>query len=103
MTSASRSGVSVTGSNNLIDRCRIAWNAGASIVIGGVDNRVVNSRIHDSGLLGSYYSGIYIFQSEKLQGGGHVIGSNTLYNLGRGAIISAPLVDGPIREHTPSR
>ena len=83
---SARSGVAVTGSSNLIERCRIAWNAGASIVIGGENNRVVNSRIHDSGLLGSYYSGIYIFQPEKLQGGGHEIASNTLYNLGRGAI-----------------
>jgi hypothetical protein len=87
----SKSGVSMTGSNNLIERCRIAWNAGASIVVGGVDNRVLNSRIHDSGLLGSYYSGIYIFQEEKLHGGGHEIGSNTLYNLGRGAIHMASI------------
>lgn len=83
---SAKSGVFMTGKNNLIERCRIAWNSAASIVIGGEDNRVLNSRIHDSGLLGSYYSGIYIFQQAKLQGGGHEIARNTFYNLGRGAI-----------------
>lgn len=83
---SAKSGVFMTGSNNLIEHCQIAWNSAASIVIGGEDNRVLNSRIHDSGLLGSYYSGIYIFQQEKLQGGGHEIARNTFYNLGRGAI-----------------
>jgi hypothetical protein len=88
---STKSGVYVTGRGNIIDRCQVAWNAGASIVIGGEDNRVLNSRIHDSGLLGSYYSGIYIFQEEKLQGGGHEIAQNTIYNLGRGAIHMASI------------
>jgi hypothetical protein len=83
---SSRSGVFMTGSKNLIEHCKIAWNSAASIVIGGEDNRVLNSRLHDSGLLGSYYSGIYIFQPAKLQGGGHEIARNTIYNCGRGAI-----------------
>ena len=83
---SSKCGVYMTGSKNVIERCQIAWNSAASILLGGEDNRVLNSRVHDSGLLGSYYSGIYVFQQEKLAGGGHEIARNTLYNLGRGAI-----------------
>ncbi len=85
-TPAERSGVLMSGRSNTLEHCRIAWNAGASVLMGGLDNRVLNCRLHDSGLLGSYYSGIYIFQQEKLTGGGHEIGHNTLYNFGRGAI-----------------
>jgi hypothetical protein len=79
-------GIFVTGNNNRIERCRLAFNAGASIVLGGENNRVLNSRIHDSGLLGSYYAGIYVFQDKEDQGGGHIIASNTIYFTGRGAI-----------------
>lgn len=84
-------GVFISGKENALEHCEIAYNSGASVILAGIDNKIINCRIHDSGLLGSYFSGIYVMQLAKNQGGGHEIGNNTMYNFGRSAIHLATL------------
>ncbi|UZO81624.1 RICIN domain-containing protein [Aquimarina sp. ERC-38] len=49
-----RQSVLITGSNNVIERCEIAWGAGNGVYDQGTDSRVLNSYIHDFNYLGNY-------------------------------------------------
>lgn len=78
----------VGGVSNRIERCEVAYSSGAAIAIVGKGQQVFNNRFHDTGLQGSYSSGILVYNyadyTEQL--GGHEIASNTVYNVPRSAI-----------------
>ncbi len=73
-------GVGVFGSGNVISNCEIAWSAGDGITLYGTNNRVENCIVHDCN-----YNGLDC-NPLSLNGRGHVITRNTVYNGGRGLI-----------------
>lgn len=73
-------GVGVFGSGNVIRNCEIAWSAGDGITLYGTNNRVENCIVHDCN-----YNGLDC-NPLSLNGRGHVVTRNTVYNGGRGLI-----------------
>ncbi|TCI94258.1 RICIN domain-containing protein [Tenacibaculum sp. M341] len=52
--SANKQSILLEGSNNVVEKCEIAFGAANGIKIGGNNNKILNSRIHDFNYLGSY-------------------------------------------------
>ena len=77
------SGIIVSGSNNVIRNCTVAWSAGSGIVLMGRDSRAINNLVHDvtyqnvdaGGIsLGAQYGGGDSLDNE--------VAYNTVYNTG---------------------
>ncbi len=49
-----RQSVLITGDNNVIEKCEIAWGAGNGVYDQGNDNKLLNSYVHDFNYLGNY-------------------------------------------------
>ncbi len=73
--------VLMQGKNNTIERCEIAFGSGNGIKVGGADNKILNSKIHDFNYLGSYDAPI------NARGGVRTkIINNTIYRGGRDGV-----------------
>ncbi|WP_299261862.1 right-handed parallel beta-helix repeat-containing protein, partial [uncultured Aquimarina sp.] len=49
-----RQSLLMTGNNNTIERCEVAWGAGNGVYDKGNDNKLLNSYVHDFNYLGNY-------------------------------------------------
>lgn len=73
--------VLMQGKNNTIERCEIAFGSGNGIKVGGADNKILNSKIHDFNYLGSYDAPI------NARGGVRTkIVNNSIYRGGRDGV-----------------
>ncbi len=75
------SGLVVSGKNNEIRKCSIAYSAGNGISLLGEKNKVVNCIIHDVNYAAVDCSCI------RAIGNGHFISRNTLFNAGRSCLV----------------
>ncbi len=79
--SAGKQSVLLEGANNIVEKCEIAFGAANGIKIGGNNNKILNSRIHDFNYLGSYDAPI------NARGGKNsVFKGNTIFRGGRDGI-----------------
>ena len=84
-TGMNDTGVMVSGSHNELRRCSIAWSAGNGVALLGTDNRVIDCLIHDVDYAAVDCGAI------RAMGRRHVIRKNTLYNVGRSALVNRHL------------
>ncbi len=79
--STNEQSINMSGSNNTIDHCEIAFGAATGIRDGGSSNKIINSSIHDFNFLGNYDCPI------NLRGGNNTtLSNNSIYNGGRDCI-----------------
>ncbi len=78
--------IDLSGSNNKVERCEIAWGANTGIWLAGENNIVENCIIHDFNYLASYGAPIM-----ARSGSGSKIIGNTLFNAGRDVVQSVNL------------
>lgn len=79
--SAGKQSVLLEGSNNVVEKCEIAFGAANGIKIGGNNNKILNSRIHDFNYIGSYDAPI------NARGGKNsVFKGNTIFRGGRDGV-----------------
>jgi len=79
--SANKQSVLLEGKNNVVEKCEIAFGAANGIKIGGDNNKILNSRIHDFNYLGSYDAPI------NARGGKNsVFKGNTIFRGGRDGV-----------------
>ena len=84
ITNGSRTGsasVKVQGSNNIIEKCEIAFNAGSGLDVRGNNHIIQNNYIHDFDFLASYDAPLIIRGIVN-----NTIKYNTVFNGGRDAI-----------------
>ncbi|MEM6319869.1 MAG: right-handed parallel beta-helix repeat-containing protein [Bacteroidota bacterium] len=70
--------IELRGSNNLVERCEIAYGAHSGIWLAGTDNIVRNNIIHDFNYLASYAAPVMLRGGER-----SLVTQNTIYNGGR--------------------
>lgn len=75
-----KSGVHVTGHNNTIRDCEIAYSAGNGVTLLGRDNALINNWIHQVDYIGAYCAPV------TLGGLRHLISHNTINDTGRDCI-----------------
>lgn len=73
-------GIGIFGSNNCVKNSEIAWSAGDGVTLYGSDNLIDNCTIHDCNYSGADCNPV------TAHGAGHVITRSTIYNGGRGLI-----------------
>ncbi|MDO6809418.1 right-handed parallel beta-helix repeat-containing protein [Zobellia galactanivorans] len=73
--------VHVQGSNNRIEKCEIAFNAGAGLVVRGNNQQIIDNYIHDCNFLGSY-DGPLVIRGIK----NSLVKNNTVFRGGRDAV-----------------
>lgn len=79
--SANKQSVLLEGSNNVVEKCEIAFGAANGIKIGGNNNKILNSRIHDFNYIGSYDAPI------NARGGKNsIFKGNTIFRGGRDGV-----------------
>ncbi len=76
-----RLGFYISGNNNTIRRCSIAWSAGSGVILAGSRNKVVDCLIHHCSYQGTYHAPVFIENGFQ-----HQIHNNTLYHCGRSTI-----------------
>ena len=76
-------GIYLSGSNNLIRGCSIAYSAGCGIDVEGVNNIIIRNTIHDIDYAGGYSSPVYLGYTSR----NTYIWYNTIYNAGRDLIL----------------
>ena len=74
------SGISLDGTDSVIQNSTVAYSAGNGIFLAGEGNRAVNNLVHDADLSGMDAAGI------RVEGGDQVLYHNTVYNTGRSGI-----------------
>ncbi|SHJ45880.1 T9SS type A sorting domain-containing protein [Pseudozobellia thermophila] len=76
-----KANIHVQGSNNRIEKCEIAFNAGAGLVVRGNDHQIIDNYIHDCNFLGFYDAPLVV------RGINHtLVKNNTVFRGGRDAI-----------------
>jgi hypothetical protein len=71
----------VSGDRNIFRRCRIAYSAGAGLILLGEGNQILNCVFHDLGYMGTYEAALQINRSK-----GTVVDHCSIYRAGRGLI-----------------
>ncbi|MEM8527851.1 MAG: T9SS type A sorting domain-containing protein [Bacteroidota bacterium] len=75
--------VDLRGSDNLVERCELAWGANSGVWLAGENNTVKDCKIYNFNYLASYSAPVHVRDGS----GGKVL-QNTIYNAGRDAIHS---------------
>ncbi|MUH36296.1 T9SS C-terminal target domain-containing protein [Zobellia amurskyensis] len=73
--------IHVQGSNNRVEKCEIAFNAGAGLVVRGNNQQILDNYIHDCNFLGSY-DGPLVIRGIK----NSLVKNNTVFRGGRDAV-----------------
>lgn len=79
--SANCDAVLLTGSNNTIEKCEIAYGAASGIRFEGSSNKLINSSIHDFDYLGNYDAPV-----NMRNGSASTLKNNTIYRGGRDCV-----------------
>ena len=78
---AGKPSVEVNGTNNIVEKCEIAFSAATGVRLGGKFNKLTNNYIHDFNYLGSYDAPLV-----ARGGTDNKITGNTIFNGGRDGI-----------------
>lgn len=89
-TGMNDTGVVVSGSHNEVKRCSIAWSAGNGVTLLGTANKVTDCLIHDVDYAAVDCGAI------RAMGRKHLIKQNTLYNVGRSALVNRDLKESRV-------
>ncbi|SDX29830.1 Por secretion system C-terminal sorting domain-containing protein [Lutibacter oricola] len=76
-----KASLNMQGSNNIVERCEVAFGAGSGLQVRGNNHQIIDSRIHDFNYLGSYDAPLVIrgIYNTKIK-------NNEIFNGGRDGI-----------------
>lgn len=73
--------IKMSGRNNIVKNCEVAYSWGEGVVVAGTDNQLENCLIHDINWICTDAAPIHT------GGSGHTIINNTVYNAGRSGLV----------------